>query len=699
MNSVDFVLGLHCHQPVGNFPEVFEQAYRDAYLPFIETFERYPAVKAVLHYTGPLWQFFLEEHPDFVARLAALATAGRVEFLGGGFYEPILTVIPGEDACAQLARMRDFLQRHIGQTPQGAWLAERVWEPQLPSLLRSGGIRYLAVDDTHFHRVGVTAERLAGHYLTEDQGQSVAVFPISTALRYIIPFRPVPQVLDHFREEARRRKEPLRVLVDDGEKFGVWPGTNRWVYERGWLEQFFQALSENVDWLRTVTLRQAYDEREAVGHVYLPTTSYFELGEWALPQEGQQHLAELKSLLGHRVQEFEALIAAGYWRGFLAKYPEANYMHKRMLRLSDAVRRLPASYPDREEAREHVLKAQSNDAYWHGLFGGVYLPHLRDAVWHHLLSAERLARNGSPLQGVEHADVDVDGHEEIVLRDPAWTAVVAPHKGGTLVELSHMGIPFNFLNTMARRPEGYHAQVRNATTGSEEGARSIHERATAKQPGLERYLQYDRHRRASLIDHLLLPQATWEDLAAGREAHVVALARRPYAVSPLEQGRTGIRTAHREELPDSAVTVRKSIILGNADDAVEVHWDIEHHGDHPTKLRFGTELNLALLAGDAPDRYLEVPGRVLEDPKLASAGEERDVRTLRCINRWDGWILTLDITPGADLWRYPVHTVNNSEAGFELVYQATCAVFVWEVVLPREGHWHGQLRITVRQSG
>ncbi len=699
MNSVDFVLGLHCHQPVGNFPEVFEHSYRDAYLPFIETFERYPAVKAVLHYTGPLWQYFLEEHPDFVARLAALVKANRVELLGGGFYEPILTVIPPEDARAQLTHMRDFLHHHTGHAPRGAWLAERVWEPQLPSLLRSCGVRYLAVDDTHFHRVGVTTERLGGYHLTEDQGQTVGVFPISAALRYIIPFRPVSQVLDHFRDEARRRKRPLLVLIDDGEKFGVWPGTSRWVYQQGWLEKFFQALSENLDWLRTVTLGQAYEERESVGQVYLPTTSYFELGEWALPQEGQQYLAELKSLLGHRVQEFGALIAAGYWRGVLAKYPEANYMHKRMLRLSAAVRDLPPSYPYREEAREHVLKAQSNDAYWHGLFGGVYLPHLRDAVWHHLLSAERLARKAAPLPLIEHADVDADGQEETILRDASWTAVVAPRKGGTLIELSHMGIPFNFLNTVARRPEGYHAQVRNAATESDNGAKSIHERATAKQPGLERYLQYDRHRRTSLIDYLLLPQATQEDLATGREAQLVGFAGRPFDLAPLEQGRTGIRMTRSEELPDSAVTVHKSIILGNTDDAVEVHWDIENRAQHPATLRFATELNLALLAGDAPDRYLEIPGRALHDPKLASAGEEHCVRELRCINRWDAWTLALNVTPEADLWRYPVHTVNNSEAGFERVYQATCAVFVWEVVLPPKGHWNGRLRITVRQDG
>ncbi len=697
MSEIDFVLGLHCHQPVGNFPEVMERAYRDAYLPFVEVFEQYPDVKVVLHYTGPLWEFFLQEHPEFITRIASLVSAGRVELLGGGFYEPVLTVIPPEDAVAQLSIMRDWLHKHTGRVPLGVWLAERVWEPQLPSLLARCGVEYLALDDTHFHRVGVPAAQLTGPFLTEDQGQAVRVFPISATLRYLIPFKPVSQVLDHFRSQAHRGSHPLVVLVDDGEKFGLWPDTKGWVYEQGWLDRFLRALSENRDWLHTVTLQDACEEREPKGRVYLPTTSYFELGEWALPPEGQQQLAQLEELLGPRAREFEALIAGGYWRGFLAKYPEANYMHKRMLELSRAVRALPATSARRDDALSHVLRAQCNDAYWHGLFGGVYLPHLRDAVWHHLLSAERVLREEETPCPLEQVDLDADGQQEIVLRSATWTAVLAPRCGGTLVELSHTGLPFNFLNTIARRREEYHAQVKDAPTEAKQGAKSIHELAAAKQPGLERHLLYDERRRVGLADHLLLPEATAEDLAAGRAAHVAQLAGRPYTVDIPSPDRPCARLWRREDLPDGPLTISKTISLSPSGDAVEVHWEVASHARRPRRLRLGAELNLALLAGDAPDRYLEIPGRSLKESKLASDGEELSVRELRCVNEWDGWTLLLRAAPKAALWRYPVHTVNNSEAGFELVYQATCLIWVWEARVPPGGHWNGHLRMEVQR--
>ena len=36
------------------------------------------------------------------------------------------------------------------------------------------------------------------------------------------------------------------------------------------------------------------------------------------------------------------------------------------------------------------MRAQCNDAYWHGVFGGIYAPHLRTELWRELIVAETL---------------------------------------------------------------------------------------------------------------------------------------------------------------------------------------------------------------------------------------------------------------------------------------------------------------------
>ncbi len=45
-HSLRLVLVFHNHQPVGNFDGVFEQAYQDSYLPFLDVFEQYPSCRS-----------------------------------------------------------------------------------------------------------------------------------------------------------------------------------------------------------------------------------------------------------------------------------------------------------------------------------------------------------------------------------------------------------------------------------------------------------------------------------------------------------------------------------------------------------------------------------------------------------------------------------------------------------------------------
>ncbi len=696
MRHVDFVLGLHCHQPVGNFPEVIEAAFQDAYRPFLDAFEPFTSLKAVLHFTGPLLEFFAESHPEFLDRLARLAGEGRVEFLGGGFYEPILALIPREDAREQLARMRTLLRDRLRYDPQGVWIAERVWEPAVASLLAECDARYLPIDDTHFERVGVSPASLHGHFLTEDQGSPVGVFPISGALRYLIPFHPVEEVIAYLKDQATTDVHPLLVLVDDGEKFGVWPGTKNWVYRDGWLARFFGALVENASWLHTVTLAEAFHHHEPLGRVYLPTASYFELGEWALPAQAMAQLDALKQILGKRLPEFQALLAGGYWRNFLSKYPEANYMHKRMLQVSRQMHRLPPEAEGLGTARTHLLQAQSNDAYWHGLFGGIYLPHLRDAVWRHLLasqaSCERTTHGTAPWQEVRIEDVDADGYDEVEIESERFTLVVSPRRGGMLYELSEKRIGFNFLNTVARRPEAYHRSVTEADPDVGE-VRSIHERVVAKQAGLERFLIYDRHRRGGLIDHLLSPSASLAELAAWGAAELVELINVPYTC---QVGPERVRLSYTARAHGCEVRLEKTIAV--ASEGIDFAFTLTSVCGERLHTRFASEFNLAMLTPDAPDRYFEVADRELSDRRFASLGSEPQVAAVRLVNGLDGWALDIAAEPKADLWRYPVQTVNNSESGFELVYQASCLLFSWAVDLQPGEAFTSRLRLALTPS-
>ena len=298
-NPIRLCLVLHNHQPVGNFPEVFEQAYQDSYLPFIDVFDSYSDLRISLHTSGSLMEWLDEHHPDYVDRLAGYVATGRMEILGGAYYEPILTMIPRRDRVGQITQYTEWLQNRLGADVRGMWVPERVWEQSLASDLADSGIQYTLLDDFHFKNSGARSNELNGHYVTEDDGKLLFVFPGSEQLRYFIPFAEPHRTIDYLRSIAETHENAVVVFGDDGEKLGTWPGTKQHVYHDGWLRRFFDALAENQEWLKTTTLADAVDNTPHVGKIYLSNSSYREMTEWSLPTDRQLEFERLKHDLEH----------------------------------------------------------------------------------------------------------------------------------------------------------------------------------------------------------------------------------------------------------------------------------------------------------------------------------------------------------------------------------------------------------------
>ena len=239
MKKINFAMALHFHQPVDNFDHVFKEAYEKSYQPFIDMLERFPQIRVTLHYSGSLLEWIESNRPELLKRIAGLIEKGQVEMMTGGFYEPILCVIPRRDSIGQISMLTEYIKDKFHTKSQGMWLTERIWEPHLPSILHDAGIKYLVVDDTHFRYAGLLEHQLYGYYSTEDEGKVVYLFPSSERLRYTIPFREPHETIEYLRDLATEEGDRVLVYGDDGEKFGLWPETYNWVYNQRWLERFF----------------------------------------------------------------------------------------------------------------------------------------------------------------------------------------------------------------------------------------------------------------------------------------------------------------------------------------------------------------------------------------------------------------------------------------------------------------------------
>jgi alpha-amylase len=583
----------------------------------------------------------------------------------------------------------------MGVTPQGMWLAERVWEPHLPKYLVEAGVKYISIDDYHFKKSGLREEDLYGYYLTEEDGKVLKVFPGSETLRYIIPFHPPEETLEYL--SRLQRSSRAAIFADDGEKFGIWPYTYHSVYEEGWLDRFFQLIGENLDWIEPMPLGLYAIRQKPLGRIYLSCSAYMEMDEWSLPTEAMVEYGKAIERLkespeGGQIRRF---IKGGFWRNFFAKYPESNDLHKRVLHLREKIADGKIKLASQsQDPLLYLHRAQCNDAYWHGVFGGLYLPHLRHALYENLIKAETLydRKNHQEKEWVEleRSDFNGDGDEEVILKNPDMVLLFSS-RGGSLLEMDDRSRVFNILGTLTRKKEGYHQkllEVLEQKSGEETSTvktKTIHEIFDTKEKGLDQFLHFDDYRRTSFLDHFISGPMDIESFRRCQYQEEGDFLKGLYEIDLKRKNGEGEVLFTRvgklyEEKKEFPVKVEKRFISFPERCAVKASYRIHCLGEKK-RTNFGVEFNINLLAGDAPDRYYLISGHRFEDQRLASMGECVDVSEIQLIDEWNGMRVVLKMDRGGFLWRFPIETVSLSESGFERIFQGSCLLSYWPLEL------------------
>ena len=341
-----------------------------------------------------------------------------------------------------------------------------------------------------------------------------------------------------------------------------------------------------------------------------------------------------------------------------------------MLRVSAAVARAGGERPDDphiQQAREALWRGQANDAYWHGVFGGCYLPHLRRAVKSALLEAEAHVLDARAPAAVSVRDVNGDGRPEILVRTPALAVTINPARGGTLTEIAALGRRHDLADVLGRRAETYHAQLSGGAAAS---MRSIHDPPSEKEPGLQRLLAYDRFRRASLLDGLFEGDGEL-DAVEPWDASCLALGDAAFAHAAAQRGdRVDVTLTHRADNP-VALDVAKHVSVDGA--TVATRYRVADPGRGLDGRRWAVQWNLALSAGDAPGRYLALAER----PSLGSHGRLAAATELTLVDEWLALEARLRWSPAAEVAWGPVQTVSVSEAGFERIFQGLALLLIW----------------------
>lgn len=642
---------------------VLENAYEKAYWPFLKSLLNHPQIKINMHISGWLFHWLLTKKKEYVEHLKGLVKRGQVELVSGGMYEPVLSLIPVSDAIDQIRLHRREMKRVFDVLPRAFWLAERVYEPHFPSILSKAGITCTLVDDNHFISLGLREEDLYGYFKTEFEGSPLLLFPGLKFLRYAIPFKTLGEIDAYFRS-AYSKGAQLLTFGDDGEKFGLWPGTFRHCYEEGWLERFFSYLEENHGWMSTKTFSEHMACYPPKGLIYLDCNSYSEMGEWAYPAEKAGLFERVCKQTDLPQKQF---IRGGYFKYFLIKYPESNDMHKRMLEVSRNVRG--------GKSRHYLFLAQCNDAYWHGIFGGLYLPHLRSEVYRNLLRAESTSSRQRERVRLWLEDINFDGVKEAILNSANLKAYFLLKEGGVLYELDHRPSCVNIMANLTRRYEGYHDKLRSLRTEVADGRKTIHELTLLKEPGIESNIFYDWYRRASLVDHLMGEDVDFESFYKGQYVEPGDFVKEPYtaklrrgALPTLVMERRGHFWREGSGIPFS---VTKRVRPATGGNGLLIDYSLE--GELPFRFFFGVEFNFSFLS--------EKEGRIMEIGQarfpLTFKGVLEGSPHVRFHDPFQDILITLFFEDPFSLWTFPVEAISLSEEGFERNYECTCIMPLW----------------------
>ncbi len=659
MKKSALLLGIHCHQPVDNFKKVVDEAIERAYKPFFKELIKYKDFKFSVHYSGWLLEYIKDNDKELFLFMQEACENNQVEFLSGGYYEPILASIPSKDRIAQIEKLNKFIKKHFKQEPKGLWLTERVWDSSIVSDIKRCQIEYVIVDDYHFISAGFDRNSLNGYFVTEEGGDEIKIFPINKTLRYILPFKPVKEVVGYLESIADERVN-AGVIFDDGEKFGIWPKTYEWVYESGWLENFIKEILENKT-VETMLYREYIEKFKPISLAYLPTTSYFEMGEWALFAKDSYALEKMKERLlnkGESKEDIEKFLKGSIWKNFLVKYNESNRIHKRVLNLSKNSKK-------NKEYKENLYKAQTNDVLWHGVFGGIYLPNLRDNAYRFIINCENMRYKKDAL---EIEDINFDGYEEAKFVSKDLIAIFDSKNGGQLIEFSLRDKAFNFQNTLTRYKEAYHEKIIRGDFENRgdngEGIETIHSNRVEDLEKYKSLLKFDWYIKNSFIDHITDFEFDLDRFDRCSFNEYGDFANQPFFVIENKKSlffqRNGGIYKGGVKYPTE---ILKKYRLKNS--VLEFSVSIESESEE--KFLYFTEFNFHF----ASLKDVRVNGKEFEK------GQERDLNEISIEDPYTSKEIVLKSSLKFDLYQTSLDSLSQSESGFELINQGASFALVY----------------------
>ncbi len=674
MKKLRLVFGVFGSKPVGTDPGQLESVYQKTYKPFLTVLYNFPKLRCCLHFSGQLYDWFEEEHPEILMVVSEMVKRKQLEVVGGGYYEPIFPLIPAQDRVGQIELLTTYIRKRFGKRPRGCWIPERVWEPSLASVFNSSGMDYIFLDDRHFMSAGLRGEKMYRPCITEDQGKTVKVLPLTSRVCRMIPFAKPEEVYGKIGEIAASGDHEVVSIMIDADMLGYYPGTEGVCNPGGWMERFLTLIDENRNIAIPVLPGQFIRSLDSVEKVYFPCTSYEEMMQWPLPPDQQM---DLETVRNSTDSESESIyVNGGYFRQFLTRYPESNFLYARMLHTYLLVNQVQRDRSRKKTAREESWRGQCNAPYWHGRYNGVYDNHLRKAAFRSFINAEKTTRErGIFTTAINPVDIDFDGADEYIYQGQNINAYVH-RRGGMLFELDYLVSGWNYLDTMARHRERYHDDADIA-------------------------LGIDTYPRRAFLDHVFSEEVSLDQFRRMQYAEMADFINSRYELVELD--REHKRLHLRSSLPvkvdgkENSLCIKKGYSFTK--NSVQVDYILENKSESVMSFVFAPEVNISLYGNSFEHAQMFLGDKGEADKNALTKGMSRGgIKEVSIADNMNRAMVSLSLDTRWSLWSFPVETVTSGFRGKSTIYQSTALLVKQKISLEAHETWKASLVLKIEKK-
>ncbi len=629
MSKTRLILGVINSQPSGLDQSYYESVYQKYYKPFLTVLSKFPEIPFNLYYSGRLLEWLELKHPEAIMLLTEMVKRKQVELLGGGFYEPILPVIPNSDRTSQIENLTSHIRKRFGRRPRGGWLGEMIWEPNLPISLKNAGLDYTLLNDSYFKIAGARGEELNIPCITEEQGKTVIVFPLDSELKsYVLENTPE----DSFAYLMLRLKSIGK--KDSGERVKI-------------LSLFFKGEewkdSDVGSWLK-VFLSLILSERKTLNLDLLANCA-----KLTSPIKKMYFPSLIPGLMMPGRKDSPRHNTA---RNLLTVYPEINLLYSKQLYVNNLIKQLRGDKSRKKTARQGILKAQQSSLYWYPEEkADTYRP-MRQEAYRILLSTEKLSRETGIFQtSIVNYDFDMDGATDYLYQGNLINVYIR-RKGARVFEFDYLTRPWNFQDTHCHwaEPRGNRDSFIETFFSGEE-----HPRKNGTSRGF------------SLMDI-------------------------PFELDESEKDKNRLAFHLETSIPDNSgksrpISLNKTYNFKK--NGFNIIYEIINNSDHLLEFYFTTEANINFASNDH-ELKMDYISRGIKKSDGSNSGSYRDVKHFHIKDKKNKTSLAVDTSKNCDLIRSTQEIIDEKHGP---LYQGTRFMLGWKKKAEPGKSWSVELNL------